>query len=82
MPWKSIEEVPPQVQKHNEVPLTLPQANKWGEIFDAIREGGMDASVAAAIAWKQWEKLYRLDNTRGTWKKLVARLVSTEVKTK
>lgn len=44
------------MRKHKGVPLTLPQANHWARIYDATGN--------AAIAWSQFEKIYRIENGR------------------
>ena len=56
MPWKTMKEVPKNLKTAG---LTLSQANKWAEIFDA--------SGSAAIAWTQFKKLYK--KVGGKWKK-------------
>ena len=58
MPWAQISEIPDQVKEHKGIPLTLGQANKWGEIFDALKAQG-DVTNAAAVAWSTWEKIYK-----------------------
>ncbi len=64
MPWSSLDEVPDQVKEHKGIPLTLKQANKWGEIFDALKAQG-DVTNAAAVAWSTWGKIYEEQN--GKW---------------
>ena len=56
MPWSNIEDVPDQVKTHNGIPLTLKQANKWAEIYDALVKQKVENP--AAIAWSTWSKVY------------------------
>ncbi|MBT9144608.1 MAG: hypothetical protein DDT42_00450 [candidate division WS2 bacterium] len=63
MPYERIADIPPQVRTHQGVALTLTQANKWAEIFDAlVAEGKVDSP--AAVAWTSWKKLYRIENNK------------------
>jgi hypothetical protein len=66
MPWKNIEDVPAQVKKHKGSALSLEQANKWAEIFDAIKGNG-NIKEPAAAAWTTWEEVYELKE--GSWVK-------------
>lgn len=61
MPWDTIEQVPEQLRQHQGVTLTLEQANKWAEIYDAIaaKHGGVNEPAAAA--WAAWERIYKKD---------------------
>jgi len=57
MPWSRLEDVPAQVRKHKDVPLTLEQANWVAEMADALEaEGKVDSPWA--VAWAQFEKRY------------------------
>lgn len=64
MPWSSIDEVPARVRTHKNAKLTLAQANKWAEIYDAIKN---DPKIdnPAAVAWSSWENLYKMED--GKW---------------
>jgi hypothetical protein len=64
MPWTKIEDVPASILKHKGATLTLEQANKWGEIFDSLKENS-NVSDPAAAAWSAWEEIYELKD--GQW---------------
>jgi len=64
MPWLKIEDVPPAVLKHKGSLLSLEQANKWGDIFDSLKENS-NVSDPAAAAWSTWEEIYELKD--GQW---------------
>jgi len=52
MPWKSIEDVPASLKS-----LDLATANKWGEVFDAVKAEGKSPESAAKIAWSTVRKM-------------------------
>jgi len=58
MPWTSITAAPDNLKIHQGAKLTLAQINKWAEIYDAVKASG-SAENPAAVAWAQWEELYR-----------------------
>lgn len=69
MPWESIEQVPEQIRNHQHIPLTLEQANKWAEIFDAVQKEGI-VENPGAIAWSTWMKLYKVSEDGKSWMKI------------
>ena len=69
MPWESLENVPGNIRTHDKVPLTLAQANRWAELFDAITKAG-GAETPAAVAWTQWEKEYKKSEDGKSWVKI------------
>lgn len=68
MPWNSIEAVPTNIKTHQGVPLTLEQANRWAEVFDAVKASG-GADNPAAVAWSQWNKEYQKSDDGKSWVK-------------
>ena len=64
MPYTKIEEVPAQIASHKGTPLTLEQANKWTEIYDALNSQN-SIQNPAATAWTTWEEVYETKN--GAW---------------
>jgi len=66
MPWPKIEDVPANLRKHKGAPLTIEQANKWAQIFDALKANASVREPAAA-AWSTWEEIYELKD--GAWAK-------------
>jgi len=79
VPWDSIENVPENVKTHQDVPLTLEQANKWAEIFDAL-EGQEGIDDPAAVAWSTWMKLYKKNDDGTAWVKIEESSLSNDVK--
>lgn len=70
MPWNSLKDVPNNIKKHQGVPLTLAQANRWAELYDGIKSSGsVSNSAAAAIAWDQWKKEYKKKPDNSGWVK-------------
>lgn len=76
MPYDNLEAVPGSFKTHKGASLTLEQANKLAEIYDAIKEKG-DVENAVAVAWAQWEKMYELKD--GKWGKKAPKFEFAEV---
>jgi hypothetical protein len=64
MPWSKMKDVPPAIQKHKGASLTIEQANKWAQIYDALK-GNSTMHDPAAGAWSTWEEIYELKD--GAW---------------
>ena len=58
-----ITDVPDNIRVHKGAELTLEQANKWSELYDAIKND-KDLDEPAAVAWSEWEKLYEKKDDR------------------
>lgn len=64
MPYASLAEVPAQVATHDDIPLTLAQANWVAEVADAV-EAEDGAEEPWAVAWAQFEEKYEVCD--GAW---------------
>lgn len=64
MPYKDLKEVPGQIAKHKGAELTLEQANKWAQIFDAMKNQASVQNPAAA-AWSTFEEVFEVQD--GKW---------------
>ncbi|MHA1136523.1 MAG: hypothetical protein ACTSSE_08555 [Candidatus Thorarchaeota archaeon] len=65
-PWNTIEELPDNIKTHQGIPLTLEQANKFGEIFDSLK-GQEEIDNPAAVAWATWIKLFEKSEDEKSW---------------
>ena len=63
MPFTKIGDVPKQIRTHQGIPLTLPQANKWAEIFDRVKNVP-DIDSPAAVTWATWTKVFKKEGNR------------------
>ncbi len=62
---------------HLGVPLSSSQQKRWEELFLALKKKGLADDVAAPITWKNWEKEYRIDRNKNSWKRIVSQGVQT-----
>src|SRR5664279_612335 len=63
MPYKKIDEVPSNIAKHKGVELTLSQANKWNEIYDALKSNDK-VKNPAATAWSTFEEVFEVQGDK------------------
>jgi hypothetical protein len=80
MPWETIDQIPEQIKTHQDIPLTVAQANKWAEIYDAIKAQGV-VENPAAIAWSTWTKIYKVSDDEKGWIEIEKLSVCSECKT-
>jgi hypothetical protein len=68
MPYKDLKEVPENIAKHKGAELTLDQANKWAQIFDALKSQSSVQNPAAA-AWSTFEEVFEVQDGKWTRRK-------------
>jgi len=68
MPWTTIEDVPTNVKTHQGAKLTLEQANRWAQFYDAIKNNP-EVATPAAVAWTQWNKEFVISEDGKSWSK-------------
>jgi hypothetical protein len=60
--YARMKDVPPQIKKHKGCSLSLEQANKWTEIYEAEKtSGGVDNPAAGA--WSKFENEYKISDS-------------------